>query len=113
MCGFGAQNIGNLGVKWETPYKILVGEGVNYTLRSKEGKTLVAHHNQLKVYPVPLDKGLPINLVAETPGISVQKHVAPLPEVSIQVGNEPPGPRPQRFRQIINSPSRYGELLAH
>ena len=95
------------GSRWVGPYKLVVMEGVNYTSRSKEGKLWLlttTNFDQLKVYPVPLDKGLPIHPVAEIPEISVQEQVCPLPEVPIQVGNEPPGPRPQRLRQIINAP---------
>ena len=96
------------GSEWVGPYKVIVREGVNYTLRFKEGKTLVAYHNQLKAYPVPLDQGLPIQPLAETPGISVHEQGVPLPEVPIQVENAPPGPRPPRLRQVINPPVSTG-----
>ena len=101
------------GSRWVGPYKIAGRQGVNYTLKLREGKTLVAHHNQLKVDLAPLELGLPIHPAAETPGISVQEYDIPPPEAPIQVRNQPAGPRPQRLRQVINPPVRYGEFLAH
>ena len=65
------------GSRWVGPYKIAGRQGVKYTLKLREGKTLVAHHNQRKVDLAPLDLGLPIHPAAETPGISVQEYDIP------------------------------------
>ena len=62
------------GSRWVGPYKIAGRQGVNYTLMLREGKTLVAHHNQLKIGLATSELGLPIHPVAETPGISVQEY---------------------------------------
>ena len=101
------------GSRWVGPYKIAGRQGVNYTLMLREGKTLVAHHNQLKIGLATSELGLPIHPVAETPGIPVQEYDTPPPEAPIQARNEPTRPRPQRLRQFINPPVRYGEFLAH
>ena len=43
------------GRKWVGPYEIVSRKGVNYNIRSNAGRSLVAHHNQLKPCPIPLD----------------------------------------------------------
>ena len=44
------------GKKWIGPYRISSQNGVSYVLVSNTGKSLVAHHNQLRLCPNPLDK---------------------------------------------------------
>ena len=57
------------GKKWIGPYKISGQNGVNYVLRSNTGKSLVAHHDQLRLCPTPLGQGSPVQPIAEAPGI--------------------------------------------
>ena len=57
------------GKKWIGPYKISSQNGVNYVLRSTIGRSLVVHHNQLRLCPTPLGQGSPVQPIAETPGI--------------------------------------------
>ena len=47
----------NFGKRWAGPYKIQANTGANYTIRSKEGKDMVVHHNNVKACSVPFDKG--------------------------------------------------------
>ena len=47
------------GGKWVGPYEVLSCKGVIYKLRSKEGKEVAAHHNNLKGCTSPADKGVP------------------------------------------------------
>ena len=45
------------GGRWIGPYQIISHQGVNYKLRSKAGKDLVVHHNQVKACTIPFNKG--------------------------------------------------------
>ena len=51
------------------PTKSAAKMGRNYVLQPRIGKNIVAYHNQLRPRPVPQDPGLPVQLVAETPGV--------------------------------------------
>ena len=57
--------------RWTGPYRVSSRDGVNYKLISCRGKTLVAHHNLLKLCSAPIGQGLPVHPVSETPGISI------------------------------------------
>ena len=89
--------------------------GVNYNIRSTTGKSLVAHHDQLKPYPIPLGQGKPIYPAPETPGVVISE----VPQVEQRRQNEAQGiqardtPRPTHLRQVINPPNRYGDFVVH
>ena len=51
------------GKRWVGPYKIQAKTGVNYMIRSKEGKDTIVHHNNVQPCPVPFDKGEPFALL--------------------------------------------------
>ena len=38
-----------LGAKWIGPFEVVCGLGVDYKIKSKEGKITVVHHDHLKV----------------------------------------------------------------
>ena len=103
------------GRKWVGPYNITSRMGVNYNIRSTTGKSLVAHHDQLKPYPIPLDQGKPIYPAPETPGVVISE----VPQAEQRRQNEAQGiqardtPRPTHLRQVINPPNRYGDFVVH
>ncbi len=104
---------GKFGKRWIGPYIISSREGVNYTLRSEMGKTLVAHHNQLKICPTPLGRGLPVHPVPETPGIiaapDTQEELRGREQRNVQGRTA----RPPHLRQVINPPDRFGDVVTH
>eukprot|EP00112_Aurelia_sp_Birch-Aquarium-sp1_P023718 Seg718.4 transcript_id=Seg718.4/GoldUCD/mRNA.D3Y31 product="Retrovirus-related Pol polyprotein from transposon 412" pseudo=true protein_id=Seg718.4/GoldUCD/D3Y31 len=48
------------GKKWIGPYRIIVRTGVNYKIISKFGKITTAHHDQLRLCPLPVSRGQPL-----------------------------------------------------
>ena len=92
------------GRKWVGPYVVLSRSGVNYKLRSKMGKTLVSHHDQLKSCPVPASEGQPYCPVPEIPDVYVSEPQAVENARMI---------RPQNLRQVVNPPIRFGEYVTH
>ena len=102
------------GRKWIGPYEVCSRRGVNYYLKSENGKFLTAHHNQLKTCPVPIKPGLPYCPSPETPGI-VYGDFLQVGEQGRQGGRQeqPLRARPPHLRQVINPPDRFGEIVAH
>ena len=94
------------GKKWVGPYRVCNQNGVNYQLSPKTGNRLVAHRNQLRPCPIPLDQGLPISPHKETQGINLQE------PVQLDEGSRMGG-RPSHLRQVINPPLRFGNFVAH
>ena len=45
------------GRRWVGPYRTQGKAGVNYVLRSKEGKDMVVHHNNVKACSIPFEEG--------------------------------------------------------
>eukprot|EP00794_Sanderia_malayensis_P014448 gene14448-biopygen11548 len=99
------------GRKWVGPYIISKRNGVNYVLGSQTGKDIVAHHNQLRLCPTPLDQGVPVQPSVETPGI-IFRDPEPVEPLEEQV-NQGGAVRPARLRQTINPPLRFGEFVMH
>ena len=101
------------GRKWVGPYQISSRNGVNYTIRSHNGRSLVVHHNQLKPCPIPLDQGQPVHPTPETPGIVIRDNPQarePLVEPGTQ---NRVTVRPAHLRQVINPPVRFGDIVQH
>ena len=101
------------GRRWTGPYKIIFRQGVNYTIQSNGGKSLVVHHNQLKPCPIPFDQGQPIHPVPETPGIQIGEALQRDEQGGGQGGQIQGTARPARLRQVINPPRRFGEFVVH
>ena len=105
------------GKRWVGPYKIQANTGVNYTIRSKEGKDMVVHHNNVKACSVPFDKGETFCPVKESGEVEF------LPggigsdgeNVGVQMENEDlqPFQRPARLRQVVRPPLRFGDFVTH
>ncbi len=104
------------GKRWTGPYTVSSREGVNYKLTSLWGKSLIAHHNLLKVCSLPLGRGLPVHPVPETPGFAVGDTADAVPQRgnlrNVERGAARP-PRPPHLRQVINPPDRFGNAVAH
>ena len=99
------------GKKWVGPYEVCSQNGVNYVLRSNTGKSLVAHHNQLRPCPTPIDQGLQVQPFAETPDIAFAE-----PEMVDEQGVQRDlrgTARPTYLRQVINPPLRFGDFVTH
>ena len=86
---------------------------VNYKIILKFGKTTTAHHDQLKLCPLPVSQGQPIVPVPEIGDIYVQQ-----PETHNHQGEGGQAVvqrriRPQNLCQVINPPIRYGDVATH
>ena len=99
------------GKKWIGPYKISSQNEVNYLLRSTIVRSLVAHHNQLRLCPTPLGQGSPVQLIAEAPEILLAE---PEGVGGQEVHRVAEGTaRPPRFRKIISPPLRLGDFVTY
>ena len=97
------------GRKWVGPYHITSRKGVNYNNRSTTGKSLVAHHDQLKPYPIQLDKSEPVYPALEMPGEVIRE----VPEVEQQRYNEARDIQASDIPRPINPPNQYGDIIVH
>ena len=95
--------------RWIGPYQIVSLQGVNYKLRSKAGKDIVVHRNQVKSCTIPFNKGEPYCPVREAEEIELT--TMPREEVSENQTN--PLHRPPRLRQNVNPLLRFGDFVAH
>ena len=101
------------GRRWIGPYKVMSRKGVNYVIRSSDGKDKVVHHNNLKACLVPSGTG-----VTHCPRLESEE-TAILPENPPNLGEDQPGSppieraRPAGLRQNINPPLRFGEFVTH
>ena len=86
------------GGRWVGPYEILSRQGVNYRIRSKIGKEIVVHHDNLKLCLVPISKGVTFFPVPESMDISFAEGGAPTDRVELNP------------RQDIQRPPRPGRL---
>ena len=80
--------------------------GVTYKLRSKDGKEIEAHHNNLKECAIPEDKGVPYWPVPESTDINIVVGEPPTPQGRALEQPEVPHCRPLRLRQNIHPPLR-------
>eukprot|EP00794_Sanderia_malayensis_P006406 gene6406-biopygen4734 len=103
------------GIGWVGPYQITSAQGVNYNIRSKDGKEMVVHHNNVKPCAVPLSRGEPYCPVRETDeiNISFENRGDPGREQREQHLNRQPVRRPAHLRQNIRPPLRFGEYVTH
>ena len=105
------------GMRWVGPYKITSCHGVNYKLKSKEGKSIVAHHNNVKTCTVPFDKGESFCPVREAEEVHFSPGNLERQRDCLQEGQQnldlQPLQRPVHLRQNINPPLRFGEYVTH
>ena len=101
------------GGKWNGPYEVLFNKGVTYKLRSREGKEIVAHHDNLKPCVLPSNKGVPLCPTPEAMDINI----VPVEVTPQQVGGigEDRGRyhRSALLRQNIQPPLRFGKFVTH
>ena len=90
-------------------YQIISHQGVNYKLRSKAGKDLVVHNNQVKACTIPVNKGEPYCPVWEAEEIEIVS----MPREEMPEVQNVPLNRPPRLRQNINPPLRFGDFVTH
>jgi len=101
------------GGKWVGPYEVLSCKGVIYKLRSKEGKEVVAHHNNLKDCTIPADKGVPYWPVPKNLDINIVVGGPPTPQGRALQQPQVPHCHPLRLRQNIHPPLRFGDFVSH
>lgn len=105
------------GKRWVGPYQIQARNGVNYKIRSQEGKDLVVHHNNVKACSVPFDKGEASYPVKESAGIEflpggIEPDRGDMGE-PVELPDLQPFHRPARLRQVVRPPLRFGEYVTH
>ena len=83
--------------KWVGPYEVLSCKGVAYKLKSKEGKEVVEHHNNLEDCNIPADKGAPYWTVPENPHMNIVVGGPPNPQGRALEQPQIPHCRPLRF----------------
>ena len=90
------------GRKWIGPYTVVSRRGVNYKIKSQEGKELVVHHNNLKFFVMPDLKGTVVCPTPESPEISVvQQEAKDGDDISVERAQNV---RPRNLRQVVNYP---------
>ena len=96
------------------PYEILSRQGVNYRIRSKIGKEMVVHHDNLKLCLVPISKGVPFSPVPMSMDISFAEGGAPTDRVELNPRQDiQRPPRTGRLRQNTQPPLRFGDFKTH
>ena len=99
------------GPKWVGPYTVLERLGVNYKLKSQDGKISIVHHDNLKLSRIPCGKG---KIVAPTPESGNFYVVEPLLPPPMEGGDEmrgtnnAPRVRPVGLRQNVQPPKHFG-----
>jgi len=102
------------GGRWIGPYEVLSRQGVNYRIRSKVGKEMVAHHDNLKLCVVPISKGVTVSPVPESMDINFAEGDNPAHQVEMNPGQDiQQYNRPAHLRQNIQPPLRFGEYVTH
>ena len=96
------------GRRWIGPYQIISHQGVNYKLRSREGKDIVVHHNNVKPCTIPFNMGEPSFPVRE----AEEMEIVHIPGEELQAQHLPLR-RPARLRQTIQPPLRFGDFVSH
>ena len=102
------------GSRWMGPYQVISRNGINYSIRSKTGKDMVVHHNNVKNCVLPSGKGTSFCPVQES-WDSVVIPGGPLPRGDIDPIRPEPlvHARPARLRQTVNPPLRFGDFVTH
>ena len=95
-----------LGSRWVGRYEFISQMGFTYRICSKEGKEMIAHHDNIKPCVLPAREGIIHCPAPEDTAI----HLLP-GEPTPQGGNQHPASRPAHLRQNIQPPLRYGKQL--
>ena len=98
-----------LGAKWIGPFEIVCRMGVDYKIRSNQGKITVVHHDRLKRGYAPVNGG---KVVCPAPELGSDQVVYTVPTGNVRphCDNAPhiPRVRPRNLRQNVHAPDRYG-----
>ena len=96
------------------PYEVLSRQGITYRRRSKIGKEVVVHHDNLNVCVVPVSKGVRVAPAPESMDMSFAEGGAPTNRVELNPRqNNQQLPRPARLRQNIQPLLRLGDFVTH
>ena len=95
--------------KWIGPFKIVCRMGVDYKIRSNQGKITVVHHDRLKRGYAPVNGGKVVCPAPELGGDQVV-YTVPTGNVRPQCDNAPhiPRVRLRNLRQNVHAPDPYG-----
>ena len=97
---------------WALMSKALRGYFPKGRLISREGKEMVAHHDNIKPCVVPATEGI----IHCTPPEDTAMHFLlgrPFPQGGINAQTQRPASRPAQLKRIIHPPLRYGEVVTH
>ena len=96
-----------LGNKWVGPYTIVSRLGVDYKIRSKDGKEFMTHHDSLRASRIPVDDGTVVSPAREAGDFQLVPASLPTPEGPAPVGEGLVAPRvrPPRLRPTIRAPT--------
>jgi len=100
------------GSRWVGPYEVISRRGVTYRICSKEGKEMIAHHDNIKPCVLPVREGIIHCPAPEDTAIHLLPG-EPTPHGGINCQNQHPASRPAHLRQNIQPPLRYGEFVVH
>ena len=94
------------------PNEVLSRHGIVYRIRSKIGKEMVVHHDNLTLCVVPISKGVriapaPMDIRFAEGGATTNRM-----ELNPRQNNQQL-PRPARLRQNIQPPLRFGDFVTH
>ena len=96
------------GGRWIGPYEVLPRQGVNYRIRSRVGKEMVAHHDNLKLCVVPISQGVKVFPVPEYMDTNFAEGDTPAHQLEINPGQDIQlYNRPARLRQNIQPLLRF------
>eukprot|EP00794_Sanderia_malayensis_P002386 gene2386-biopygen1273 len=101
------------GGRWVGPYEIISKQGVNYKIRSKDGKDMTVHHDNVKPCTVPFKLGEPFCPVRETGEITISPRNVNTQGTLGRARNLLPQQHSYRLRQNIRPPARFGEYITH
>ena len=78
------------GRRWIGPFRVISRKGVNYTIRSPEGRDRVVHHNNLKACVLPPGTGTTHYPIPEAEGT----------DTAVAATGGPGGPWPPLFAKM-------------
>ena len=96
--------------RWIGPYDVLSRNGVNYKIKSKDGKIMVVHHDNLKQCAVPVNKGVLYHPVPKSMDVTFGEGPSTTGEGTRRQQQRL---HPARLRRNTGPPLRYGDIVTH